>query len=171
MAQQSYTVSENVRVEIRNCHNRVTVIGWDDAEHVSVENHLSDSLGTGGTKIRAESARGDLILRACGGGRHRAHRVVVRSDEFADRGQRIAQEVHESVRESLKGWRAQAHPRVKIKKHWGRWHPREDDEHEEEVRAEERPRGPKPGSSERQSILDAIARGELNVDQAKPSEN
>ncbi len=37
MSQQTYNVSENVHIEVRNCHKRVTVIGWDDAQHVSVD--------------------------------------------------------------------------------------------------------------------------------------
>ena len=37
MPQQIFTVSDNARVEIRNCHNRVTVVGWDDAHTIAVD--------------------------------------------------------------------------------------------------------------------------------------
>ncbi len=126
------------------------------------ESHVRGTLGSGGPKIRAESAKGDLILRAGGSGRHHVH-ASVRHAEFANMGQRIAEEVRESVRDSFKGWRFSAHPKIKIKhkKHWGGWHKVEEDR-EEEVK----PRGPAAGSPERQAILDAIARGELSVDDA-----
>lgn len=130
------------------------------------EAHIRGTIGNGGPKIRAESSKGDLILRAGGSQRHHAHRTFPHH-EFADMGQRIANEVRESMRESMresfKGWRHNAHPKIKIKhkKHWGGWYAEEGD------RAEEvEPRGPAAGSPERQAILDSIARGELNVDDA-----
>ncbi len=126
------------------------------------ESHVRGTLGSGGAKIRAESAKGDLILRAGGSGRHHVH-ASVRRPEFADMGQRIAEEVRESMRDSFKGWRFNAQPKIKIKhkKHWGGWHEEEEDREEQA-----KPRGPAAGSPERQTILDAIARGELNVDDA-----
>jgi hypothetical protein len=123
-------------------------------------NHVSGKLGNGGVKIRAESARGDLILRAGGWGHH-VH-ASIRHEAYANMGQEIAQQVRDSMRESFKGWRVNVHPKInfKHKKHWGRWH------EEEEDREEEKPRGPAAGSPERQAILDAIARGETSVDDA-----
>jgi len=138
------------------------------------KNHLRGTLGSGGTKIRAESTKGDLILRAGGAGRRLGH-AHVDTREFADMGQRIAREVRESmrdsmrdsIRESVRGARGIMRPKIKIEKHLGRHHRHHGEEREEEIRVDEqKPHGPAAGSSERQAILDAIARGELNVDDA-----
>lgn len=138
------------------------------------ERHVRGTLGNGGIKIRAESTKGDLILRAGGAGRHFGH-APVNPREFADMGQRIAREVRESmrdsmrdsIRESVRGARGMMRPKIKIEKHFGRHHRHDHEDRVEEIRDEEKkPRGPAAGSPERQAILDAIARGELNVDDA-----
>ncbi len=67
-------------------------------------NHVSGRLGNGGVKIRAESVRRDLILRAGGMRRHHIH-ASVRHEAFANMGQEIAQQVRDSMRESFRGWR------------------------------------------------------------------
>ncbi len=142
------------------------------------EKHMRGTLGSGGTKIRAESTKGDLILRAGGAGRHHAHanvhlhaRAEVNTKEFAEMGQRIAREVRaslrESMRESMRGLRANVRPEIRIEKHWRGRHRHRGEERAEELRTEEqKPRGPAAGSAERQVILDAIARGDLSVDDA-----
>jgi DUF4097 and DUF4098 domain-containing protein YvlB len=125
------------------------------------ENHLSGKLGGGGVKIRAESARGDLILRAGGTERHHIH-ASFRHEAFANMGQEIAQQVRDSMRESLKGWRVNVRPKIRFK-HRMRWGKRHGAEEDREVINQS---GPAAGSRERQEILDAIARGEMNVDDA-----
>lgn len=138
------------------------------------DRHVRGTLGSGGTKIRAESTKGDLILRAGGTGRHFVH-AHVNTREFADMGQRIAREVRESmrdsmrdsIRESVRGARGMMRPKIKIEKHFDKHHRHRDEERAEGIHVEEqKPRGPAAGSPERQAILDAIARGELNVDDA-----
>ena len=75
--------------------------------------------------------------------------------------------MRDSIRESMRGVPGTMRPKIKIEKHFGRRHRHHDEEREEEIRMEEqKPHGPAAGSPERQAILDAIARGELNVDDA-----
>lgn len=141
------------------------------------EHHLRGTLGSGGTKIRAESTKGDLILRTGGAGRHHTHvhagtqEFAEMGEEFRDMGQRIAREVRESLRDSMRDSIRNsvrgARPQIRIDKHMSRRRHAHDEERAEDIRVEEqKPHGPAAGSPERQAILDAIARGELNVDDA-----
>ena len=131
------------------------------------ESHLRGTIGNGGVKIQAESTNGDLIVRQSG--------TITCCEEtephgrpFARMGQQIAAEVRQSVRESLGDMRfPEGHHRrhfaFRIHRH-DRRHDYEPEPREERV--EEKPRGPGAGSPERKAILDAIARGELSVDDA-----
>jgi Putative adhesin len=131
-------------------------------------NHLRGTLGSGGTKIQIESTRGDLILRA-GEFDHAAAfsaPYAAMGREYAEMGHQIAEQVRESVQQSLGefGMRDhRSHPPFGFR--FG-GHRRERDTAPREPHAEEKPRGPAAGTPERQAILDAIARGELNVDDA-----
>ena len=133
-------------------------------------NHLRGTLGSGGPKIQVESTRGDLILRASGTRpEYAGYADRAKYAEYAgygDMGRRIAEQVRESVQQSLEhsGIRVRGWHRHFGFQFGGRRHHRESDRHEE--RAEQKPRGPAAGTPERQAILDAIARGELSVDEA-----
>jgi hypothetical protein len=86
--------------------------------------------------------------------------------EYAEMGQRIAEQVRESVRQSLDESGIHGHGRHRhFGFHFGR-HRHGVDFEPRETRGEEKPRGPAAGTPERQAILDAIARGELSVDEA-----
>jgi DUF4097 and DUF4098 domain-containing protein YvlB len=134
------------------------------------EQHLRGTIGNGGIKIQVESTHGDLILEG---------QQPMRHLHFARMGQEIAEQVHaslgdvprghviaeqvrESVRASLGDWKRHGRHRVIIRKHP---HPDEDETTFEEP-IEETPPKPTLTSAERQAILDAIARGELSVDDA-----
>jgi len=132
------------------------------------ESHLRGILGSGGVKMRVESKAGDVIVRGGGAGEHRRHRVDKHDRahyrQYAEMGRRIAEEVRQSVRASLAEAGMREHRR---KHHWriGIGIGDEETRPREEPLAE-KPRGPAAGSPERQAILDAIARGELSVDDA-----
>ena len=137
------------------------------------ENHLRGTLGSGGVKLRVESTEGDVIVRGSGAGErrhHREHRQHQReyyrqyAARYAEMGRRIAEEVRESVHASL----AEAGIHEHRRKHYWRVGVGIDGDEvaPREEPAEEKPRGPVAGSPARQAILDAIARGELNVDDA-----
>jgi hypothetical protein len=136
--------------------------------------HVVGTLGAGGPKLEIESLRGDVIVRTGastgprpeGGERFRMH--------FAGMGERIAADVRRSVEESMRGkWQGPMHWDW-CGEHVHRGHPkpwkhREREEREAQSASavpEQAPRGPAPGSPERKAILDAIARGELSVDDA-----
>jgi hypothetical protein len=132
------------------------------------ESHLRGTLGGGGVKMHIESTGGDVIVRGGGAGEHRRHREHQHSREhyrqYAEMGKRIAEEVRQSVRASLVEAGIHEHRR---KHHWRIGIGIADDDTAPRAEpAEEKPRGPAAGSPERQAILDAIARGELSVDDA-----
>jgi len=138
------------------------------------ESHLRGTLGTGGAMVQIESTRGDLVLNA-GARREPPHVEHHREDyrEFAEMGHRIAKEVRESVRASLGDIRVKARAGKHQFKFRGFRH-----RHPEPPippippippvppAPQRESRGPAEGSPERKAILDAIARGELNVDDA-----
>ena len=130
------------------------------------ENHLRGALGAGGPTIKAESTRGDLILRV-GGARpeyadYADYAEYAKYAGYGDMGRQIAEQVRESVEQSLNESGIRHHGKYR---HFGfRFHGRDDAASEE--RAPDKPRGPAAGTPERQAILDAIARGELSVDDA-----
>lgn len=134
------------------------------------ENHLRGSLGTGSAHVQVESLHDDVILRVGDApGSHHEHGSGFREpfmgmgEDFAEMGRRIAEETRQSVEESLAGFGIHHH---------GGHHPRHRMRHSEQVAErpeppeENKPRGPEAGSAERQAILDAVARGELSVDDA-----
>lgn len=133
--------------------------------------HLRGTLGGGGVTMQIESTDGDVIVRGSGTGeprhqraRHPREHYRQYAERYAQMGRRISDEVRQSVRASLAEAGIHEHRR---KHHWRVGVGICDDEtapREEPV--EEKPRGPAAGSPERQAILDAIARGELNVDDA-----
>ncbi len=135
----------------------VKVIEQDDS-------HLRGTLGTGEVKMQAESTRGDLVFNGGTPERVRVeHREHWQGEDWGAFGRRIADEVRENVTRSLGNVRVEA----RVKRH----HRRHERDHErarreEPVAAPPQPRAPAEGSSERQAILDAIARGELSVDDA-----
>lgn len=84
--------------------------------------------------------------------------------EFARLKQQIKEEVRQSVRAAMAdalNARHQIHIQLHRRAHR---HARADEDRREE--SPEPPRGPVAGSPERQAILDAVARGELSVDDA-----
>ncbi len=124
------------------------------------DNHLRGTLGSGGAQVRVESTGDDVVVRTAGvsGERpHMRHEHEEMHREWHDMGQRIAQEVQDSVEQSLRGVGFSGH---------GRRARAESEVDEFETPAEVKSRGPAPGSPERKQILDAIARGELSVDDA-----
>ncbi|MBI5032801.1 MAG: DUF4097 family beta strand repeat protein [Chloroflexi bacterium] len=151
--------------------------------HSQDESRIRATMGSGGVKIKAESTKSDLIMRGSGGDMH--HREKSKDyanfsaefdfSSFADMGQRIAAEVRKSVNESLADLRV---PEVRARRHHfevrmhrpGRHHEhRHDRDDKDESRnepVEEETSGPVAGSPERKAILDAIARGEMSVDDA-----
>ena len=144
------------------------------------ESHLRGTLGSGGVKLTAESTKGDMILRQNGADNFKTksarHGDYATYGSFADMGQRIAAEVRKSVQDSLTDMRLpemRAHRhRIELRMHrQGRHHhddrhERDEDRESRQDSVEEKPRGPGAGSPERKAILDAIARGELNVNDA-----
>ncbi len=132
------------------------------------ENHLRGTLGSGGPKIQVESTRGDLILRA-GEFDHAAAfsaPYAAMGREYAEMGRQIADQVKESVEQSLNESGIRRHGRHQYSGFPFDGRRRDRDAAPREPHAEEKPRGPAAGTPERQAILDAIARGELNVDEA-----
>lgn len=136
------------------------------------DNHMRGTLGSGGAKVRVESTGDDIVVRTFGVSSERHHHARREREherdemhqqwhemgqQWQEMGQRIAEEVHESVQESLRGMGGPHH---------GPRHRRGNEVDEYETPAEEKSRGPAPGSPERKEILDAIARGELSVDDA-----
>ncbi|MBI5651906.1 MAG: DUF4097 family beta strand repeat protein [Chloroflexi bacterium] len=133
------------------------------------ESHLRGTLGSGGVMVQIESTRGDLILNAGAAREHAHHREDYR--EFAEMGQRIAKEVRESVRASLGDVRVKA----RVGKHQFGFHGFRHRHPEPPIPPippippmppQREARGLAEGSPERKAILDAIARGEMNVDDA-----
>jgi hypothetical protein len=127
------------------------------------ENHLRGKIGSGEYKVQAESTRGDLSLTA--GERDEAHAEYGAriGAEFADLGQRIAAEVRQNIQESLGN--------VHIKGRFGRHHFHARREHRyrqepERASAQDQPRESAQDAAERKAILDAIARGEISVNDA-----
>ncbi len=130
------------------------------------ENHLRGTLGTGGPRIKAESTRGDLILRArVEYEEYAAYAAYADYAKYAGgMGRQIAEQVRESVEQSLNESGIRHHGKYH---HFGfRFHERDRDNAAREEHAPDQPRGPAAGTPERQAILDAIARGELSVDDA-----
>ncbi len=140
------------------------------------ENHLRGTLGNGGAKVQIESAHDDLILRVGPGGAPHFDQDEMRApfikmgQDFADMGQdfsemgrRIAEETRRSVEESLA--RSGVHQRHKHHFH-SRRSRSEEQVGTQEPQEKKKPEGPAAGSPERKAILDAIARGELSVDDA-----
>lgn len=79
---------------------------------------------------------------------------------------RLKQQIKEEVRQSVRAAMANAlnvRHQIHIQLH-RRAHRRADEDYRNE--STESPRGPVAGSPERQAILDAVARGELSVDDA-----
>ncbi len=129
-------------------------------------NHLRGTLGAGGPKIKAESTRGDLILRV-----RAEYEEYAEYAAYADyakcaggMGRQIAEQVRESVEQSLHESGIRHHG--KHRPFGFRYHGRDRDTAAREERAADKPHGPAAGTPERQAILDAIARGELSVDEA-----
>lgn len=135
------------------------------------ENQLMGTMGGGGASISVESTHGDVIL---GGGKpmHREHQAY--GADLGRLGRRIAADVKHSIRASVRQTlreslgdmrrsKERAKLRAEIRLHRGEHH-REHVAHAEP--SETKPHGPAAGSPERQAILDAIARGEMNVDEA-----
>lgn len=129
------------------------------------ENHLRGTLGKGGSRVQVESLRGDVIARTGAAVPHADYESDLRAPfvemgkEYKDLGRQISEEVKQSVNASLGKWGI----------HHGRRHHHIHASRQEEtveVEPEEPARGPAAGSPERQAILDAIARGELSVDEA-----
>ncbi len=134
------------------------------------ENHLHGTLGSGGVTLRVESMNGDVIVRGGAGEHHRRHREHHHREyyrqyaqQYAEMGRRIAEEVRQSVHASLAEAGIREHRR---KHHWRIGIGIADDDAPRAEPVAEKPRGPAAGSPERQAILDAIARGELSVDDA-----
>ena len=155
------------------------------------ENHLRGTVGAGGTQVQIESTDGDLIVRTTGMAGQAEQFGKMRDDmrrdyvqmgreyaemgkEYAEMGRRIAEDVKQSVHESLgtmglRGNRGHEHHRHdRHERHRGVIMPKDEavDESPTQEPVQAAPRGPAPGSPERQAILDAIARGEMNVDDA-----
>jgi len=133
-------------------------------------NHLRGTLGRGGIALQIESRHGDVIVRSGSAAEHHyghAHRQREEYREYAaayrKMGQRLAEQVRASVRASLADAGIQPH---RHKRHWRIGIGIDDSETLQEEPLANKPRGPASGSPERQAILDAIARGELNVDDA-----
>ena len=136
------------------------------------EHHMRGTIGSGGAKVQIESLHDDVVVRA--GSAKEPHfefsaefhaPFAEMGQEMAQMGQRIAQEVRESVHESLARSGIGHHGRHEFRHH----HEHRRHHHPEEapeMPSEEWPSGPVAGSPERQAILDAIARGELSVDDA-----
>lgn len=128
------------------------------------DKHLRGILGSGGAKVAVESLHGDLVLRL--GSSHdeamNLHRELHASmhaigKEFGGLGRQIADEVRQSVHESLADMNIRhRHGRSRRSMH----------EEREPHPQEEQSAGFAPGSPERKAILDAIARGEMSVDEA-----
>ncbi|MGE5263949.1 MAG: hypothetical protein ACM3S0_11260, partial [Acidobacteriota bacterium] len=156
-------------IELDAPHGDVVALGLTTVIERDV-NHLRGSVGSGSARVQVESLHDDVILRvgAAPDSRH-AHGPEFQEDfmgmgqDFAEMGRRIAEETRQSVEESLAGFGIHHH---------GRHHPHRRMGHAEreaqrpEPPEETKPRGPEAGSAERQAILDAIARGELSVDDA-----
>ena len=155
------------------------------------ENHLRGTIGAGGVKVQIESTDGDLIVRASGMPGQAEHFGRMRDDmrreyeqmgreyvdmgrEYAEMGRRIAEDVKQSVHESLgamglhRGHAQRRHDHPRHERHRVVIMHKEGccDETPTQEPVQAAPRGPAPGSPERQAILDAIARGEMNVDDA-----
>lgn len=134
------------------------------------ENHVRGTLGNGGYKVQIESLHDDVILRVGAGADSHPGRDVIREhfidmgQDYAEMGRQIAEEARRSVQESLarSGIHARHHPHHEH----GRRTRRSEDTDIPEPPRETKPSGPAAGSPERQAILDAIARGELSVDDA-----
>lgn len=134
------------------------------------DSHFSGMLGTGGVKLQAESTRGDVALNAGGQDRVRIEaRAEWGGEDWGAFGRRIAEEVRENVQRSLGNVRVEAH----IARH--REHRRPHRHMREHARTPEQAptpanqpasSAPAEGSPERKALLDAIARGELSVDDA-----
>ncbi|MBI3741060.1 MAG: DUF4097 family beta strand repeat protein [Chloroflexi bacterium] len=140
------------------------------------EDRVRGTIGAGGATVRAESTRGDLILRVGeardararhSGRQHPAAEFAALGAEFGAEARKMGMEIRRKVRESLveslgesRGRGHRRHLRHALK------HLHADDDVNTETPHEEKPRGPAAGSPERQAILDAIARGEMNVDDA-----
>ncbi|MBI4790034.1 MAG: DUF4097 family beta strand repeat protein [Chloroflexi bacterium] len=133
------------------------------------EHHMRGTLGSGGPKVQLESLHDDIVVRAGGIPGPRAEfseefraPFVEMGQEMAEMGQRIAQEVRQSVHESLTRSGFRSHGSYEFRHHRKRRH----QHHAPEETVEPEPSGPVAGSPERRAILDAIARGELSVDDA-----
>ncbi len=129
------------------------------------ESHMRGTLGNGGVTVQAESTEGDLILRASGSdarGKQNANYA-----EYGELGNRIASEVRQSIQESLGEFGIRERHG---KHHFGftlrHAHDHARNDAPREPAPVEKSRGPEAGSPERQALLDAIARGELSVDDA-----
>lgn len=131
------------------------------------ETHLRGALGEGGVVLHIASRHGDVLVRR--GEQpfgYASHAPRACMGAYARMGRRIAKEVRDSVRASLAEVGMGRRP-----PHWHkhRWHIGigvDESETVSEKPKADKPRGPAPGSPERQAILDALARGELSVDDA-----
>lgn len=135
------------------------------------ESHLRGKLGSGGVKMQIESTHGDVILEGERPMRHEhrhaferewenfGHEFAGLGQDFARMGQEIAEEVHGSLRASLQDLPRHGRRHFVIKPHRHR---------DERADAAETPveTTPQPSPVDRQAILDAVARGELSVDDA-----
>lgn len=165
-----------------NADVQLDALHGDITEHAGIqaserdEDHLRGTLGSGGTPVRAESTHGDIVVRA-GETAEERHQHGKHHDKhwkkhfrFAKMGQEIAEETRQAVEESLAefGVHGRRHNERSSFGHHFEFHGHPRAEHVEPRPAPERdePRGPTPGSPERKEILDAIARGELSVDDA-----
>ncbi len=122
------------------------------------DDHLRGTLGAGGPRVQAESTHEDVVLRVGGTAdeprERRRHRLA--HVHWARMGQRIAEKTEQAVMDSLRD----------VEESFGRSKRRERRHESHGAPAPEEPRGPAAGSPERKAILDAIARGELSVDEA-----
>ncbi len=163
----------NADIELDALHGDIT----EDAGIHAIErdeDHLRGTLGSGGTPVRVESTHGDIVVRTGQTTEERHERGKHHAKHhgkhwkkhlgFATMGQEIAQETQQAVEESLAQFGLHGHRHRHRFEFHGHMHPEP---------AEPRPtpeptaaQGPTAGSPERRAILDAIARGELSVDDA-----
>ncbi len=165
-----------------NANIELDALHGDISEHAGIqaserdEDHLRGIIGTGGTAVKVESTHGDIVVRAGETAEERHprgkhyHKHWKKHFRFAEMGQEIAKEARQAVEESLAefGVHGRRHNERSPFGHRFEFHGHLRPEHTEPRPTPERaePRGPTAGSPERKEILDAIARGELSVDDA-----
>jgi hypothetical protein len=171
----NFAEGANADIELDALHGDITELAGIQASERDGD-HLRGTLGSGGAPVRVESTHGDIVVRAGEtteerhqhGKHHNKH--WKKHFRFARMGQEIAEETRQAVEESLAefGVHGRRHNERSSFGHRFEFHGHSRPEHGEPQPAPERdqPRGPTPGSPERKEILDAIARGEMSVDDA-----